>query len=149
MHYTDTLNADTILDIDDTQATVALKVQTRRQVRGLVESVMCETRDLGIKWPQWHTLIFEERVAVDMRAVCVITSSSTTAHFQRLRTPAHTRGKVILLGSRPTLARFSLSQKEVTESQRFASIASVDTFMHCSDTLNRHSRHRRRAGHSL
>ena len=23
-----------------------------------------ETRDLGIKWPQWHTLLFEEQVAV-------------------------------------------------------------------------------------
>ena len=31
---------------------------------------MCETLDLGIKWPQWHTLIFEGRVRVDMRYVC-------------------------------------------------------------------------------
>ena len=27
---------------------------------------MCETRDLGIKWPQWHTLTFEGQVQVDM-----------------------------------------------------------------------------------
>ena len=31
---------------------------------------MCETRDLGIKWPQWQTLLFERQVAVDMRVVC-------------------------------------------------------------------------------
>ena len=31
---------------------------------------MCETRDLGIQWPQWHTLLFEGRVAVHMREVC-------------------------------------------------------------------------------
>ena len=31
---------------------------------------MCETRDLGIKWPQRHTLIFEGQVRVDMRYVC-------------------------------------------------------------------------------
>ena len=30
---------------------------------------MCETRDLGIKWPQWHTLTFEGQVQVDMRYV--------------------------------------------------------------------------------
>ena len=33
-------------------------------------SVLFETRDLGIKWPQWHTLMLEEQVAVDMRVVC-------------------------------------------------------------------------------
>ena len=32
---------------------------TWRQVRGPAGAVMCETRDLGIKWPHWHTLIFE------------------------------------------------------------------------------------------
>ena len=31
---------------------------------------MSETRDLDIKWPQWHTLLFEGQVAVDMRVVC-------------------------------------------------------------------------------
>ena len=31
---------------------------------------MCETRDLDIKWPQWHTLIFEGQVRADMRYVC-------------------------------------------------------------------------------
>ena len=31
---------------------------------------MRETRDLGIKWPQWYTLIFEGQVRVDMRYVC-------------------------------------------------------------------------------
>ena len=31
---------------------------------------MCETRDLGIKWPHWYSLLFEGQVAVDMRVVC-------------------------------------------------------------------------------
>ena len=26
--------------------------------------------DLGMKWPQWHTLTFEGQVQVDMRYVC-------------------------------------------------------------------------------
>ena len=32
---------------------------------------MCETRDLGIWWPQWHALIFEGQTRVDMRYVCL------------------------------------------------------------------------------
>ena len=28
------------------------------KMRGPAGAVMCETRDLGNKWPQWHTLIF-------------------------------------------------------------------------------------------
>ena len=39
-------------------------------MRGLAGAVLCETRDLGIKWPQWHTLLVEGQVAADMRAVC-------------------------------------------------------------------------------
>ena len=39
-------------------------------MRGLAGAVLCETRDLGIKWPQWHTLLVEGRVAADLRAVC-------------------------------------------------------------------------------
>ena len=31
---------------------------------------MCETSNLGIKWSQWHTLMFEGQVRVDMRYVC-------------------------------------------------------------------------------
>ena len=33
-------------------------------------AVMCETRDLGIKWPLWHTLIFQGERSIDMRSVC-------------------------------------------------------------------------------
>ena len=33
------------------------EVQTWKQVRGPAGALMCETRDLGIKWPYWHTLI--------------------------------------------------------------------------------------------
>ena len=32
-------------------------------------AVMCETRDLGIKWPYWHTLVFSEEIKIDMRHV--------------------------------------------------------------------------------
>ena len=31
---------------------------------------MCETRDLGIKWTYWHTLIFGNDISMDMRFVC-------------------------------------------------------------------------------
>ena len=45
------------------------EVQSWKQVRGPAGAVMCETRDLGIKWPQWHTLIFEGEVNIVMRYV--------------------------------------------------------------------------------
>ena len=35
-----------------------------------METATRETRDLGIEWPQWHTLLFEEQVAVDLMVVC-------------------------------------------------------------------------------
>ena len=44
--------------------------QAWRQVRGLAGAVVCETRNLGIKWPQWHTLLFYGQCRVDMRFVC-------------------------------------------------------------------------------
>ena len=28
---------------------------------------MCETRDLGLKWPFWHTLVFRDQIKIDMR----------------------------------------------------------------------------------
>ena len=31
---------------------------------------MSATRDLCIQWPQWHTLLFEVQVAMDIRVVC-------------------------------------------------------------------------------
>ena len=46
------------------------EVQTGRQARGLAGAVVCETRDLGIKWPQWHTLLLAGQVVVGMRVVC-------------------------------------------------------------------------------
>ena len=30
---------------------------------------MCETRDLGFKWPYWHTLVFSDEIKIDMRYV--------------------------------------------------------------------------------
>ena len=38
-------------------------------MRGLAGAVVCETWDLGIKWPQWHTLLFEGQGAERMRVV--------------------------------------------------------------------------------
>ena len=46
------------------------EVQTWKQVRGPAGAVMCETRDLGIKWPRWHTLIVSDEIKLDMRFVC-------------------------------------------------------------------------------
>ena len=46
------------------------EVQTWKQVRAPAEVVMCETRDLGIKRPHWHTLIFGLDTKIDMRFVC-------------------------------------------------------------------------------
>ena len=43
--------------------------QTCKQVRGPVGAVRCETRDLGLKWPYWHTLIFGNDTKIDMRYV--------------------------------------------------------------------------------
>ena len=43
------------------------EVQMWRQVRGPAGAVMCETRDLGIKWPHCHTLIFECEARIEMR----------------------------------------------------------------------------------
>ena len=40
-----------------------------RQVRELAGAVMCETRDLGRKWPYWHTLILDDETRIDMRFV--------------------------------------------------------------------------------
>ena len=45
------------------------EVQTWRQVRGPAGAVLCETRDLDIKWPQWYTLLFDGPGRVDMRFV--------------------------------------------------------------------------------
>ena len=46
------------------------EVQSWKQVRGSAGAVKCETRDLGIKWPHWRTLIFEGKVRIDIRYVC-------------------------------------------------------------------------------
>ena len=46
------------------------EVQTWRQVRGLAGAVIFESRDLGIKWPQWHTILCEGQCRVDMIFVC-------------------------------------------------------------------------------
>ena len=45
------------------------EVQMWRQVRGPAGAVMCETHELGIKWPVWNTLIFKGDRSIDMRNV--------------------------------------------------------------------------------
>ena len=50
---------------------------------------MCETRDLGIKWPQWHTLIVEGQAQADMRYVCpkdvkkMLLKQARTVHWKK------------------------------------------------------------------
>ena len=57
------------LEEKDASMNQVFEVQMWRQVRGPAGAVMCETRDLGIKWPHRHTLIFEVDRRVDMRCV--------------------------------------------------------------------------------
>ena len=47
-----------------------LEVQIWRTVRGCAGAAMCETRDLGIAGPQWHTLLLDGQVVLDTRVVC-------------------------------------------------------------------------------
>ena len=44
--------------------------QEAHKEKNVAGAVMCETRDLRILWPQWHTVIFEGQVPVDMRYGC-------------------------------------------------------------------------------
>ena len=60
------------------------EVQLWRKERGPAGAVMCETRDLGFKWPQWHTLTFEGEIRVDMRYACP--KDVTKMLLQRART---------------------------------------------------------------
>ena len=47
---------------------VSLEESSRRhEVRGPAGAVKYETRDLGIMWPQRHTLLFEVQVAQDLK----------------------------------------------------------------------------------
>ena len=44
--------------------------EQKEALRGPAGAAMCETRDLGMKWPYWHTLIFGNDIKIDMRFVC-------------------------------------------------------------------------------
>ena len=46
------------------------EVQRWKDVRGPAGAVMCETRDLGIKWPHWHTMISSNDTKMGVRFVC-------------------------------------------------------------------------------
>ena len=46
------------------------EVRMWKQVRGRAGAVMCETRDLGIKWPHLHTLVFNDETRIQMRFEC-------------------------------------------------------------------------------
>ena len=41
------------------------KADLRGADTGPTGVVTCETRDLGIKWPPWHTMLFEGQVTVE------------------------------------------------------------------------------------
>ena len=47
------------------------EVQTWEQVRGPAGAVMCETRDLGMKWPYWHKLVFSDEIKIDVKKMLV------------------------------------------------------------------------------
>ena len=51
-------------EADSRGANVETGKRTRRS------SDVRETCDLGIKWPQWHTLMFSDEIKIDMRFVC-------------------------------------------------------------------------------
>ena len=40
------------------------------EVRGPEGAMVCESRDLGIGFPSWRALLFEEGVIVDMKTLC-------------------------------------------------------------------------------
>ena len=45
---------------------------------------MCETRDLGIKWPLWHTLLVSDEIKIDMMLVCPKRCFKKTVHWHKL-----------------------------------------------------------------
>ena len=59
------------------------------QVSGLAGAVLCDTRDLGMKLLQWHTLILEGQVKVEMRYVCpkvvkkMLLKQARTGHWKK------------------------------------------------------------------
>ena len=65
------------------------EVQAWWQVRGLAGAVLCDTRDLGMKLLQWHTLILEGQVKVEMRYVCpkvvkkMLLKQARTGHWKK------------------------------------------------------------------
>ena len=59
-----------VADACSSRQEIIRKSWEEQQKAGLARSVMCETRDLGIQSPWWHTLLFELHVAGDMRVVC-------------------------------------------------------------------------------
>ena len=46
------------------------EVQTWKQVRGPPGAVMCEVRDLGMKWSCWHSLVLGDGIKIDTRCGC-------------------------------------------------------------------------------
>ena len=46
------------------------EVQMWRHLRGPAGAVICETHDLGFKWPHWHTLVFSDETRIDMPNRC-------------------------------------------------------------------------------
>ena len=60
------------LEVEEELSTLATQYWAVGNLDGKMAAgaVMCETRDLGIKWLHWHTLIFEGDRNIDMRCIC-------------------------------------------------------------------------------
>ena len=59
---------------------------------------MFETHDLGIKWPEGFTLLFEGQVAVDMTVVCpqdvrkMLLKQARMVHWKKMAAEERVRG---------------------------------------------------------
>ena len=62
--------AEGVWEQKKTWTTQIHEVQMWKHVRGPAGAVMCETRDLGIKWSYWHTLVFSDETKIDLGFVC-------------------------------------------------------------------------------
>ena len=58
-------------EVEQELSTMATQDLCRRSMDRKMElRAMCETRDLDVKWPHWHTLMFSDEIKIDMRFVC-------------------------------------------------------------------------------
>ena len=88
-------------------------------MRGPARAVMCETLDLDVMWPQWHTLLVEGQVAVDMRVVCpqdvkkMLLKQATTVHWKRMAAKHEGEELIEGLGADKIVRYWLVRRKEV------------------------------------